>query len=70
MLESGFRRLSLQPVLPDRPNAIGELSFGPGPRVVLTGHLDTKPVSHGWSATSPFSGDSSTAVSMGTASWT
>jgi acetylornithine deacetylase/succinyl-diaminopimelate desuccinylase-like protein len=25
--------------------------------VVLTGHLDTKPVSHGWSATEPFSGD-------------
>jgi hypothetical protein len=25
----------------------GEVSFGPGPRVVLTGHLDTKPVSRG-----------------------
>ncbi len=28
----------------------------PGRRVVLTGHMDTKPVSHGWSVTEPFSG--------------
>jgi acetylornithine deacetylase/succinyl-diaminopimelate desuccinylase-like protein len=56
MRESGFEATSLQPVLPGRPNALGELSFGPGQRVVLTGHLDTKPVSHGWTATTPFSG--------------
>ena len=56
MKESGFEAVELQPVLPDRPNATGEVSFGPGPRVVLTGHLDTKPVSHGWSAAEPFSG--------------
>jgi acetylornithine deacetylase/succinyl-diaminopimelate desuccinylase-like protein len=57
MAESGFEAASLQPVLPGRPNALGELSFGAGPRVVLTGHLDTKPVSHGWTATTPFSGE-------------
>lgn len=54
---SGFEETALQPVLPDRPNAVGELSFGEGKRIVLTGHMDTKPVSHGWSVTSPFSGD-------------
>ena len=56
MAESGFEDVQLQPVLPDRPNAIGNVSFGQGPNVVLTGHLDTKPVSHGWSVTEPFSG--------------
>jgi acetylornithine deacetylase/succinyl-diaminopimelate desuccinylase-like protein len=56
MTEAGFEAVELQPVLPDRPNATGEVSFGPGPRVVLTGHLDTKPVSHGWAAAEPFSG--------------
>ena len=57
MAESGFEAAAMQPVLPGRPNALGELSFGPGPRVVLTGHMDTKPVSHGWTATMPFSGE-------------
>ncbi|MEQ8718684.1 MAG: M20/M25/M40 family metallo-hydrolase [Acidimicrobiales bacterium] len=57
MTESGFEAVELQPVLPDRPNAIGEMDFGPGPRVVLTGHMDTKPVSIGWSRSEPFSGD-------------
>ena len=56
MSESGFEDVHLQPVLPDRPNAIGNVSLGEGPHVVLTGHLDTKPVSHGWSVTEPFSG--------------
>ena len=56
MKEAGFEAVELQPVLPDRPNATGEVSFGPGRRVVLTGHLDTKPVSHGWAAAGPFSG--------------
>jgi acetylornithine deacetylase/succinyl-diaminopimelate desuccinylase-like protein len=57
MQESGFSSVQLQPVLPGRPNAIGEVSFGPGRRVVLTGHMDTKPVSHGWQRAAPFSGD-------------
>ena len=57
MGQSGFEATSLQPVLPGRPNALGELSFGAGQRVVLTGHMDTKPVSHGWSVTEPFSGE-------------
>src|ERR1039458_5973596 len=57
MAASGFEAAGLQPVLPGRPNALGEMSFGPGPRVVLTGHLDTKPVSHGWTVTAPFSGE-------------
>ncbi len=58
MTASGFEDVELQPVLEDRPNAVGHLSFGgEGPTVVLTGHMDTKPVSHGWSATEPFSGD-------------
>jgi acetylornithine deacetylase len=56
MKEAGFEAVELQPVLPDRPNALGEVSFGAGRRVVLTGHLDTKTVSHGWTATDPFSG--------------
>lgn len=56
MSESGFEDVQLQPVLPDRPNAVGKVSLGEGPAVVLTGHLDTKPVSHGWSVTEPFSG--------------
>jgi acetylornithine deacetylase len=56
MSESGFEGVQLQPVLPDRPNAAGHVSFGGGRRVVMTGHMDTKPVSHGWSATEPFSG--------------
>ena len=57
MRDSGFERTTLQPVLPDRPNALGELDFGPGRRVVMTGHMDTKPVSHGWTQTTPYSGD-------------
>lgn len=57
MRESGFEGAGVQAVLPDRPNAIGELNFGSGPRVVYTGHMDTKPVSHGWTKTTPFSGD-------------
>src|SRR4051812_40999313 len=56
MRASEFEEVQLQPVLPERPNAIGEMRFGPGRRVVLTGHMDTKPVSHGWEVTEPFSG--------------
>ncbi len=57
MRDSGFEGTVLQPVLTDRPNALGELNFGVGPRVVYTGHLDTKPVSHGWTVTTPYSGE-------------
>lgn len=57
MRESGFESVELQPVLPDRPNATGEVSFGPGRRVAFTGHMDTKPESHGWRRAAPFSGD-------------
>ncbi|MGZ4132181.1 MAG: M20 family metallopeptidase, partial [Actinomycetota bacterium] len=56
MRASGFEGVELQPVLEDRPNAVGHVSFGAGPTVVLTGHMDTKPVSHGWDVTEPFSG--------------
>lgn len=56
MSESGFEDVRLQPVLPDRSNAIGQVDLGEGPTLVMTGHLDTKPVSHGWSVTEPFSG--------------
>jgi acetylornithine deacetylase/succinyl-diaminopimelate desuccinylase-like protein len=57
MEDSGFEAVKLEPVLPGRPNATGEVSFGSGRRVVLTGHLDTKPVSYGWHQSTPFSGD-------------
>lgn len=57
MRELGFEKTELQPVLPGRPNAIGELGFGPGRRVVFTGHMDTKPVSNGWTMAKPFAGD-------------
>ncbi|WP_214105879.1 M20 family metallopeptidase [Acrocarpospora catenulata] len=57
MKASGFEGVALQKVLPDRPNAVGEITFGTGPRVVLTGHMDTKPVSQGWAKAEPFSGD-------------
>jgi len=57
MRESGFESVALEPVLPERPNAVGEVGLGAGPRVVLTGHMDTKPESHGWRVASPFSGD-------------
>ncbi len=53
---SRFEAVELQDVLPDRPNALGELRFGDGPRVVLTGHMDTKPESIGWTVTEPYSG--------------
>ena len=56
MGEAGFDGVELQPVIEDRPNAVGHVSFGDGPTVVLTGHMDTKPVSHGWTVTEPFSG--------------
>jgi acetylornithine deacetylase/succinyl-diaminopimelate desuccinylase-like protein len=61
MGESGFAGAELQPVLPGRPNAIGHVDFGGGPAegktVVYTGHMDTKPVSHGWTLSTPWSGE-------------
>ncbi len=59
MRDAGFAGAELQPVLPERPNALGHLDFGTGTgrTVVLTGHMDTKPVSLGWERTTPFSGD-------------
>jgi acetylornithine deacetylase len=57
MKESNFTDVRHQDVLPERPNAIGELDFGTGKRVVFTGHMDTKPVSIGWTATEPYSGE-------------
>ena len=52
-----FEDVRLQPVVAERPNAIGEVRLGDGPRIVMTGHMDTKPVSHGWEKSTPFSGD-------------
>src|SRR5260370_26371389 len=46
MRESGFESVALEPVLPARPNAVGEISMGPGPRLVLAAPLDTNPESH------------------------
>lgn len=61
MKDAGFEGVELQPVIADRPNAIGHLDLGDSPAegktVVLTGHMDTKPVSHGWKVTEPFSGE-------------
>lgn len=61
MKDAGFEGVELQPVIADRPNAIGHLDLGDSPAegktVVLTGHMDTKPVSHGWKLTEPFSGE-------------
>ena len=57
LADASFGDVRLQEVLPGRPNAVGELDFGPGRRVVLTGHLDTKPVSIGWTDTTPYSGE-------------
>lgn len=57
MRDTGFEGVELQPVIDGRANALGQMDFGPGPRVVLTGHMDTKPVSYGWERAKPFSGD-------------
>ena len=52
----GFDELYLQDALPGRPNVVGVVDSGrPGPTLVLTGHIDTKPVCHGWD-TDPYSG--------------
>ncbi|CAN5247927.1 peptidase [soil metagenome] len=56
MEEMGYDRVYLQHVLPDRPNVVGVVDSGrPGPTLVLTGHIDTKPVCLGWDD-DPYSG--------------
>ena len=41
--------VEMQDVQPDRPNVIASWTVGRGPRLLLTGHLDTVPVGEGWS---------------------
>jgi acetylornithine deacetylase len=56
MATLGFDELRLQEALPGRPNVVGVVDSGrPGPTLVLTGHIDTKPVCHGWDD-DPYSG--------------
>jgi acetylornithine deacetylase len=56
MHELGFDTLQLQDALPGRPNVVGVVDSGrPGPTLILTGHVDTKPVCHGWDD-DPYSG--------------
>jgi acetylornithine deacetylase/succinyl-diaminopimelate desuccinylase-like protein len=56
MSTMGFDRVYLQDALPERPNVVGVVESGrPGPTLVLTGHIDTKPVCVGWSD-DPYSG--------------
>jgi acetylornithine deacetylase len=56
MSAMGFDRVCQQEALPGRSNVIGVVDSGrPGPTLVLTGHIDTKPVCHGWTG-DPYSG--------------
>jgi acetylornithine deacetylase/succinyl-diaminopimelate desuccinylase-like protein len=56
MSRMGFDRVYLQDALPERPNVVGVVESGrPGPTLVLTGHIDTKPVCVGWTD-DPYSG--------------
>jgi acetylornithine deacetylase/succinyl-diaminopimelate desuccinylase-like protein len=56
MSRMGFDRVYLQDALPERPNVVGVVESGrQGPTLVLTGHIDTKPVCVGWSD-DPYSG--------------
>jgi acetylornithine deacetylase/succinyl-diaminopimelate desuccinylase-like protein len=56
MSRMGFDRVYLQEAVPDRPNVVGVVDSGrPGPTLVLTGHIDTKPVCVGWDD-DPYSG--------------
>jgi acetylornithine deacetylase/succinyl-diaminopimelate desuccinylase-like protein len=56
MTDLGFERVRLEEALPGRFNVIGEVDFGPGPNLVLTGHMDTKPVCVGWDL-DPYGGE-------------
>ncbi len=56
MSTMGFDRVYQQEALAGRANVIGVADSGrPGPTLVLTGHIDTKPVCHGWDG-DPYSG--------------
>jgi acetylornithine deacetylase len=52
----GYDLVYQQDALPDRRNVVGVVDSGrPGPTLVLTGHIDTKPVCVGWDE-DPYSG--------------
>jgi acetylornithine deacetylase len=52
----GYDDVYQQDVLPGRRNVVGVVDSGrPGPTLVLTGHIDTKPVCVGWDE-DPYSG--------------
>ena len=52
MNDLGLPQVELQEVEPGRYNAVATIDSGvPGPTIVLNGHMDTKTVCHGWSAT-------------------
>jgi acetylornithine deacetylase/succinyl-diaminopimelate desuccinylase family protein len=48
--------VELQEVEPGRPNVVARWTVARGPRLLLTGHLDTVPVGEGWSR-DPFGGE-------------
>lgn len=49
MRNMGFDEVYQQEALPGRKNVVGVVDSGrPGPTIVLTGHIDTKPVCIGW----------------------
>jgi acetylornithine deacetylase len=56
MRRMGYDDVYQQEALPGRSNVVGVVASGrPGPTMVLTGHMDTKPVCVGWSS-DPYSG--------------
>jgi acetylornithine deacetylase len=56
MERMGYDEVYLQDALPERPNVVGLVDSGrPGPTLILTGHIDTKPVCLGWDD-DPYSG--------------
>lgn len=56
MRSMGYDEVYQQEALPGRKNVVGVVDSGrPGPTIVLTGHIDTKPVCVGWDE-DPYSG--------------
>lgn len=56
MRAMGYDEVFQQEALPGRKNVVGVVDSGrPGPTMVLTGHIDTKPVCVGWDE-DPYSG--------------